>query len=851
MQGLFVIERSATLSHLVVRTLAAANTQPERVIASFSEAELLLDQLLESSKPPKLIILGAPQRSGPEFQGMLDYFLSGRGANLPVALMAHERTAQINIWLEARRHSVLVLWTNFARLPVALQQLKPESEPGRILAQLVRSGPLRVLFVDDSQSVRFAYKQLLSDQGFDVETASTLTEGHARALSGGFDLIIVDYYLPDGNGDELIAKLKVHPLTSQIPIAVITGTYKDQIIKKCLDAGAVECMFKNEVLELSMARIRALARSVENQKSIDAERQRLGGILESVGDGVYGVDDNGSITVLNPAAIQLLGYLAADELLGRKAHATFHFADESGEPQQEAQSEIAKSYAGGQPLRGFETVFWCKNGNALPVECSVVPLAINGRRQGSVVVFRDISERKSADRLRWELNHDALTGVSNRRHFMQGLLAEIERRRAQGGYAAMLYLDVDRYGLIEEQLGDAHAQRVLTELSQRFAKRLRENDVLARLEEDHFALALSGVQLENLFTIADGFRELAHEIEVEINQRKQRVALSVGVAVISKDTPSAEYVIEHARLAAQQAKRRGGDQTQIYVSELDGRVARELDAGWMSRLKDALEENRFMLLAQPVVALAGIPNEHALHSIQGWRLNHVRPQHIFEITSRLVNRDGQWVMPKVFVPLAERVGLMPRIDLWIIDCALQMLAKAPRESTVFSINLSNLTLQDPESMQAITDTIQRHGVDGAQIIFEVTETHEMGSLHSARKFIQGLRKLGCRFALDDFGTGFSSISHLKHLPVDMVKIEGSFVSELAENEVDQTMVMSITQMAHAMNLKVIAEQVDSDRAFAWLKECGVDFLQGHYFGEPRRLNEIDFTLLTSALAAAA
>jgi Amt family ammonium transporter len=149
------------------------------------------------------------------------------------------------------------------------------------------------------------------------------------------------------------------------------------------------------------------------------------------------------------------------------------------------------------------------------------------------------------------------------------------------------------------------------------------------------------------------------------------------------------------------------------------------------------------------------------------------------------------------------------------------------------------------------ETIKRHGVDGSQLIFEVSESQEMGSPHSARKFIQGLRKLGCRFALDDFGTGFASISHLKHLPVDLVKIEGSFVSELAENEVDQTMVLSITQMAHALNLKVIAEHVASDRSFAWLKECGVDFLQGNYLGEPRRLNEIDFVQLLDAAPKAA
>lgn len=843
MKGLIVVERSATLSHLLVRTLAAAQIQPDKVVASYGEAQLLI---ANGSATRRIVAVGAPQRITPEFTDLLAFLKTGPGADLPVLLLSHEKTPVLSEWLADRAHANLLLWSNFGRLPAALKQLVPDQGAARavnVLSQ--RSGPLRLLFVDDSQSVRHTYKQLLTEQGFEVELAGNVTEGYARALSGGFDLMIFDYYMPDGSGDELVSRLKVHPMTAQVPMAIITGTYQDQIIKRCLDAGAVECMFKNEVTELSMARIRALARSVENQKSIDAERQRLAGILASVGDGVYGVDDNGAITFVNPAAIKLLGHVNDNDLAGKRAHQLFHFAAEDGQVVSEADSEISRAYsgAGGGALKGFETVFWRRDSTALPVELTVLPLSIGGRRQGSVVVFRDISERKSADRLRWELTHDASTGMANRRHFTQSLMAEIERRRNHGGYAAVLYLDVDRFGLIEEQLGESAAHQLLVDYAQRMAKRLRENDLLARLEEDHFALVLSSIQLENLFTIADGFRELAHDLTVVHEGRRRPLLASVGVAVLSRDTPSAEYALEHARLAAHQSKRRGGDQTQIYVSELDARVARELDAGWTVRLREALDENRFALLLQPIVALAGVAHEGAFESRQGWRLNLTSEVHVFEVLSRMVNRDGQWIAPNVFVPLAERVGLMSRIDLWIIEHALAALARSGRTDVVFAVNLSNTTLGDSEALKQIEQSIQKHGVPGKQLVFEVTETMEIGSLHSARKFIQSLRKLGCRFALDDFGTGFSSISHLKHLPVDLVKIEGGFIAQLADSEVDQTVVLSITQMSHALNLKVIAEQVDSDRSFAWLKECGIDFLQGHYLGEPRRLEEIDFQQL--------
>jgi diguanylate cyclase (GGDEF)-like protein/PAS domain S-box-containing protein len=843
MNSLIVVERSATLSHLVVRTLAAAQIQPSKVLASYGEAQLVIGN---GASKPAVVILGAPQRMTPEFQDLLVFLKTGAGSAVAVLLMSHESSPVLTEWLSERSHASLLPWANFGRLPAALKQLSPEQGPSRAVSVLnQRSRPLRLLFVDDSQTVRVTYRQMLSEQGFEVDLASNVAEGYAKALTGAYDLMIFDYYMPDGSGDELVSRLKGHPLTAQVPMAIITGTYQDQIIKRCLDAGAVECMFKNEVTELSMARIRALARSVENQKHVDAERQRLAGILASVADGVYGVDEQGTITFLNPAAARLLGYVSDNDLAGRSAHQIFHFAAEDGQPVGESESEISRAYVSGVDLKGFETVFWKRDCTALPVELSVVPLAIGGRRQGSVVVFRDISERKSADRLRWELTHDAMTGLANRRHFMQSLLVEIERRRNSGGYAAVLYIDLDRFGVVEEQIGESAAHQILVDYAQRMTKRLREHDLLARLEDDHFAMVLSGVQLENLFTIADGFRELAHELSIEFQGRRRPLAASVGVAVISRDTPSAEYVLEHARLAAHQAKRCGGDQTQIYVSELDARVARELDAGWTVRLRDALEENRFALLAQPIVALEGIAHEGAFDSRQGWRINATRQTQCFEILCRLVNRDGQWVSPSIFVPLAERVGLMPKIDLWVIEHAIAALAKAPRDRVVFALNLSNSTLQDPESLKAIELAIQTHGIDGQQLVFEVTETMEIGSLHSARKFIQSLRKLGCRFALDDFGTGFSSISHLKHLPVDLLKIEGGFITGLADSEVDQTVVLSITQMAHALGMKVIAECVDTDRSFAWLKESGVDFLQGHYLGEPRRLEEVDFQALTA------
>jgi diguanylate cyclase (GGDEF)-like protein/PAS domain S-box-containing protein len=862
MSGIVIVESSATLSHLLQRTLSASKLDVARILTNFTEASALLGAVEAGSESFKVMVLGAPARHGPDFEALLAQLGEGRAPSLPVLVLSHAKTPALSEWLARRRNAFLLLWSNFGRIPAALKQLLPpdvglgeESVPAvEVLVRPALTSPLKVLFVDDSQSVRFAYRQLLESNGFVVDTAASVQEGYAKGQSGAYDLAIVDYYLPDGSGDELTRRLTHAPATRNMPIAIITGSYKDAVIKKCLEAGAMECMFKNEVLELTLARIKALARTIQTQKSVEAERVRLDGILRSVGDGVYGVDSEGVITFANPAAVAMLEYADERELIGRTAHQQFHHSAGDGERVGAEDSPLARAYLQGSELKSYETVFWTGAGAALPVECTVLPLAIQGRREGTVVVFRNISERKSADRLRWELLHDQLTGLANRRFLIQALTQELDRRRERGGYSALLYIDIDRFNMIVENAGQQTADRVLVDIGHQLSQRLRQDDLLARLEDDHYALLLSAVQLENLFTIADGFRESLGEIKFQMYARPVTVRGSVGVAILSGEAPSAEYVIEHARLACQDAKRRGRDQTQIYVAGTDARIARELDAGWIVRLKEALHDDRFLLLTQPILALPSIcDGDEAALRAQGWRLHqNTTGEALFEVLIRMVNRDGQWVSPSVFVPLAERVGMMPKIDLWVIARSLRFLATLPATTRVgLTVNLSNATLQDPESLKLIISMIEGSGVPASRLIFEVTETSEIGSLHSARRFMQSLRKQGVRFALDDFGTGFSSISHLKHLPVDFVKIEGSLITDLTESSRDRTMVKSMVSLAHALDLRVIAEHVDSMHTLRWLADCGADFAQGHFLGEPVRLEEIDFRALNVAPASVA
>jgi diguanylate cyclase (GGDEF)-like protein/PAS domain S-box-containing protein len=845
MSGILVVERSATLLHLLARTLQAAQVDHWAELRGYDEALEHLKGAARLGQHYRLVLLGAPVRPTREFLDLLAYLRAPQESPLPVLLLAHEKTAEIEQCVATRPDTQHIPWSQFGRIPAAMRQLAPDAGHAPAPGERKPANGIRVLFVDDSASVRLAFKQLLERDGFSIEVAGSVEEGFAKAKDGRFDLAVIDYFLPDGDGDALCRRLRDTPSAAHTMLAIITGTYREDVIKRCLEAGAVECMFKNEAKELFLARVGSLARQIQMQKRVAEEKQRLDGILGSVGDGVYGVDAGGTVTFINPTGMRLLGFADDTQIVGKAAHALFHHAAEDGRTLAPDGSALSRAYAAGDELKNHETVFWTHLGEPLPVECSVLPLSIGGRREGSVVVFRNISERKSADRLRWELAHDQLTGLYNARHFNSALATEVARRREHGGYAALLYFDIDRFTHLVDAGGPGVADQLVVDLAASYARRLRDGDVLARIEGDRLALLLTAVQLDNLFTIADGFRELAHQCHYMTNGIRRHSTLSVGVSVISRETPSAEYALERSRVACKLAKQRGRDQTQIYVGEYEMRVARELEAGWTERFRGAIEEDRFVFDIQPIVPLSAIPlREEEVVSRHGWRLDGSGggQPYLFELLVRMVGKNGEQISPGVFVPLAERVGMMPRIDLWIITRALRHLAtlKPWANRVSFNVNLSNQTLADPETLKLIADAVRAGHAAPGQLVFEITETSEMHSLHNVRRFILAMKTLGCRFALDDFGTGFSSFTHLRHLPVDFVKIEGSFVEGMADSDLDLKMVQSITQLAQSLKLKVIAEHVDSFATLAALRECGVEMAQGHYLGEPRPLTEVDF-----------
>ncbi|HEX3141855.1 MAG TPA: response regulator, partial [Rhizobacter sp.] len=345
--------------------------------------------------------------------------------------------------------ALLVLAADPARVGASLQGERPftlikrlqrPSEVPRLLRGLLsqaghdtRAGAeapaaLKVLLVDDSRTSRTKYQRLLRHHGYAVVTAEHAEAALARVQAERFDLAVVDYFMPGMNGAALCRALRELPATRDLTLAVLTGSYEDGLISDCLEAGAMECMFKNESDELFIARVDSMARLREREQRLNAERQRLELILASVGDGVYGVDRSGRITFVNPTALRLLQCTHEDELVGLSAHERIHHADERGRAIPAETCFLQQAYELGDSLSNWETVFWRADGELVNVECTVRPQHQDGKCVGVVVAFRDIAERKRHEaETQWQLRHDHLTKLHNRHHFEYMLEQEIFR----------------------------------------------------------------------------------------------------------------------------------------------------------------------------------------------------------------------------------------------------------------------------------------------------------------------------------------------------------------------------------------------------------------------------------------
>lgn len=557
------------------------------------------------------------------------------------------------------------------------------------------------------------------------------------------------------------------------------------------------------------------------QASLAEEKARLRVTLNSIADGVIATDQQGAVSFMNPVAESLTGW-REHEAYGVAVDNIFTVVMDDG---QTSMCPISIALRGGDAsvLREGTTLV-SRDGSRYDIQDSAAPLKNeSGDVIGAVMVFRDVSARRAMQKkLHYHATHDSLTGLTNRREFEHALQTTLEQ--ADGEWNMLCFIDLDRFKVVNDTAGHVAGDALLRECARVIAKQTREGDVLARLGGDEFGLILRRCPPQRAVQIAERLIATLDDLRFTWNESLYDIGASVGLVQLDDNILTVEAAMSRADVACYAAKYRGRSQVSVYTPDDSEASRRHHELQMAAGLNDSLAENRFLLYGQEIRPIQGCAEEE-IH---------------YEVLLRLRDQDGAVLSPGAFIPAAERYQVMPKIDRWVLKEVFvnlkAQLAQLPHMQ--LSINLSATSLDDSEFIAYLEQLLRDSQLEPSRFTFEITETTVVNQMSSAISVLETIRSWGCKVALDDFGSGFSSFSYLKQFAVDSVKIDGSFVRNMLNNQVDGTIVESINEVAHRLGVKTVAEYVEDLAMLPALEKAGVDYAQGYAIGKPVSLIEL-------------
>jgi diguanylate cyclase (GGDEF)-like protein len=426
-------------------------------------------------------------------------------------------------------------------------------------------------------------------------------------------------------------------------------------------------------------------------------------------------------------------------------------------------------------------------------------------------------------------NHDTLTRLINRETFEDQVGRALRHAQLRMSQHAVLYLNIDQFSLVNDLYDRVNGDQVLLEFARLLAQLHGKKFSSARMQSDEFAVLLLDRSLDQAQQMAEKIRSDIQASSVDIEGESVSFTVSIGLVPIAEHSSSVEQIMESARRALRLAKDQGRNRVSLFAEEQDSaNVYKKEKSRTLKHLEETLATERFVLRAQPIMQTA----------IDG---DYGGASHHYELLLGLTNKDGDLVSPEEFIRSAERYGFMTLVDRWVVREAfnwINSLMDAQKVIPSLAINLSGTSVTDDSFMEYLFEQISEFGVGTSRLCFEITETGTISNLVKAADFVRAFRNIGCKFSIDDFGTGLASHNYLRELPVDFVKIDGTFVTNIHKNHNDYAMARSINDLAHFLGQETIAESVENDEIVATLREIGVDYLQGWGVGKPRLLAEV-------------
>ncbi|MEZ5120821.1 MAG: EAL domain-containing protein [Solirubrobacterales bacterium] len=544
-------------------------------------------------------------------------------------------------------------------------------------------------------------------------------------------------------------------------------------------------------------------------------RERFRRAFEDAPIGMALTDRAMRILDVNQAFTDLLGR-HHDELLDTSVIAYAH-PDDAG-----VLGENATTLLRGQTMRAhWEARFVHADGHVVWVDIHATALGdgTDGNDLFLAQVVDTTDQRRFEQQLRYLADHDPLTGLENRRAFGRAVDAHHAHVKRYGPGGALIVLDVDHFKAVNDTLGHHAGDELIMDIADILRGQVRESDRIARLGGDEFAVLLPQADAQQAAAVAAKLVDAVREHRRRPGGRVGATTISAGVALFDGSGDSGGQLLVDADLAMYDAKEAGRDGFSLFADS--ERIASQTKSrlAWLDRVRGALAEDQFTLLAQPILDLAS-----------GQVVHH-------ELLLRMVGEDGDLIAPASFLEIAERFGVVSELDIWVVREAIRKLAEHGDAGLVFEVNLSGSSIGSDRLLETIESDLAGSGVDPRSLVFEVTETAAVSNIPRARAFADRLADLGCRFALDDFGAGFGSFYYLKHLPFDFLKIDGEFVRHCVTNHVDRVIVSSLVRVATGLRKRTIAEYVGDESTIALLRDLGVDLAQGYSIGRPAPLEE--------------
>ncbi|WP_423823997.1 EAL domain-containing protein [Salinisphaera sp. SPP-AMP-43] len=572
-------------------------------------------------------------------------------------------------------------------------------------------------------------------------------------------------------------------------------------------------------------------RLIETQRELNREKERAQVTLAAIGDGVITTDATGTIDYVNPRGQHMLSR-RLKQVQGHAFEQVCRLYDTERREFVDSLVEdclktgVSREWANALSLVGDETL------NQSSKDHRSVTVTVSAIRNedaliiGAVVVLHDVTRLERVSReLTYQANHDSLTGLLNRRAFERQLRNLLETSRRRNSRHTLCYLDLDQFKLINDSCGHHAGDAMLRQLSSQMATQLRPTDTLARLGGDEFGIVFEDTDLETARAAAERLRHWLEGFRFRWEDKVFRLGASLGLSVIGDSSISAAELLRRADTACYLAKEHGRNQVRVYQSDSDEARMRDYEIERMQMINESLDEQGFMLYAQPIQPLAA--------NSQGMRGG-------VELLLRMKNENNP-MMPQDVMLTAERYSMASRIDRWVIGNALELIRqyddRCPQIG-YYSLNISGQSITDEQFVGFVRECIDRSGVDPSRLVFEITETAAVTNLQRAADLMRTLRSIGCRFALDDFGSGVSSFSYLKHLPSDFVKIDGKLIRHITEDPIEHSIVEALSKVSQAVGLQTVAEHVETKEQLEALERVGINYVQGYYVARPMPFEQL-------------